>query len=110
MKNIIDDNRLIADFMGVRSIRYGVSGLIYYIDNIPYQIFKLKYHSSWDWLMHVVIKIHRTNLADIVMHSKNLVEISYGGETKSYYSSSEIMNVFEACVDFIKWHNKQNNE
>lgn len=54
---IIEGNRLIAEFMELRLV-----GDVYM--NAPYKtpfviglVEELKYHSSWDWLMPVLLKI-----------------------------------------------------
>ena len=56
--------------------------------------------------MPIVEQIEKTKEADIIIHAKNLVEISYAKETKHYFSGSLIENVWRACVEFIKWYNQ----
>ena len=56
-EEILDGNKLIAEFLGINKKVYGETGTTYYIDGTPYQFFKLKYHSSWDWLMPVIGKL-----------------------------------------------------
>ena len=64
-KQIIENNRLIAEFMGW-VLTNGFEGDIRY--NVPKKVFtdprlcyiepaRMLYHSSWDWLMPVVEKI-----------------------------------------------------
>ena len=55
-KEIIEGNKLIAEFMGIKIIqsRYGCN---HPLVTCPYPDYSnLKYHSSWDWLMPVVEK------------------------------------------------------
>lgn len=69
------------------------------------------YDSSWDWIMPVVDKIESVDGFRIVIQ-KNLV-VCYGD---GYFwnggvtNDSKLMSVYWAVVEFIKWHNKQNNK
>ena len=102
---IIEGNKLIAEFMGV-----DVDSYTSYAEELRkcYSESDLEYHSSWDWLMPVVDKLMSTKQCDMIIHAKNLVVISYGGKTFSYYEMSLIENVWIAVVEFIKWYNSQN--
>ena len=54
--NIIENNKLIAEFMGGKEIRKDT----YKFPNrtgLPLQIGTITYHSDWNWLMEVVEKI-----------------------------------------------------
>lgn len=63
-QEIIEGNKLIAEFMGAKPITFTddfggvVSGVLKMEDGL-YPPYKLKYHSSWDWLMPVVEKMSR---------------------------------------------------
>jgi len=50
------DNKLIAEFMGV--VFHDDKNQYYNADGL-YIGLELQYHTSWDWLMPVVEKIHR---------------------------------------------------
>ena len=51
------DNKLIAEFMGVKSYEAsGYTNFVYSEDNHRTEV-DLAYHDSWDWLMPVVEKI-----------------------------------------------------
>ena len=120
-QEIIEGNKLIAEFMNVETA-IGIKDNLYRLDEfsywepIPYQsefdrknyfyASELKYHSSWDWLMPVVEKIEGTKQADIIIHTKNLVQISYNKETKTYFYGSLLQNAWDACIEFIKWYNQ----
>ena len=107
MKTIEEYNKLIAEFMG----RCGKVNKHLYWVNIPsvkwVTVEQMQYHSSWDWLMPVVEKIEKTNLGDVIIHGKNLVEISYNKQTQLYFESSLLENTWLACVEFIEWYNNK---
>lgn len=91
-----EGNKLIAEFMGIPiGKRTGE-----YLDDrleFPSGADKLKYHSSWDWLMPVVKRIR----------------LGLGGD--SYWfdhfnealDSVDIEKIWMATVGFIKWNNEQ---
>ena len=95
-----ENNKLIAEFMG-RSGKLcdtlytfkGVSDLLE--DDIWYTIEQSKFHTSWDWLIPVVIKIEQ----DCEGIPQELLNISL---------YSDINEVYNAVVEFIKEYNKQN--
>lgn len=117
-EEIVKNNRIIADFMG--GLTSDKSSIVSGYQNIWLPIHgicnwtnvengngkTLHYHDSWDWLIPVVDKIQRTNKADIEIKMKGLVLISYNKETKKYYNSTLIENLYEVCVDFINWYNE----
>jgi len=121
-KEIIEGNKLIAEFMGGKyrkgnkkqSIEERYFGLIekgYY-----HWVSELRYHKSWDWIMPVVEKIEK--LGCIVEISYSLVcmcRICVIG--KKYEKAFNITNdnngglepiiaVYKSVVEFIKWYNE----
>ena len=102
MENIQENNKIIAEFMGAKvtdvkglqkPIYYPIMGKSVYVD-------KLKYHSSWDWLIPVVKKCligeAETNRPDLVSNIyESLVNL-------------EIDLVYKDIIEFIKWYNQQN--
>lgn len=91
-------------------IQYGDGEYLSEAEVLPSEIVDIEfdYHKSWDSLFPVVMEIEKTNLATMIIHTKNFVEISYNGSTKKYYSSNLIGNVYEAVINFIKWTNRFN--
>ena len=63
---------------------------------------KMKYHSSWDWLMPVVEKIEHTSAYVNVKgcHVKISTWVDVNAPTK-------LEAVHKAVVEFIKWYNEQ---
>lgn len=121
----LENNKLIAEFL---SIKIHPCETIENFKFLPieerglyngYFIDALKYHEDWNWLMEVVEKIESLEIFDRMgrfnINTKNFDEnytsfitdkdedfIQCEGETK-------IKAVYNACVEFIKWYNNQNN-
>ena len=104
------DNELIADFMGYEVLdkypRHNIvapesGGRKFYLRN------KMKYQTSWDWLMPVVEKIE--SLRHYVLIDTGSCEI--GGDdvpvSISYENGdTKIKMVYLAVIEFINWHNE----
>jgi hypothetical protein len=103
--SIKEGNKLIAEFM----MGLSDSSISFFPPD------RLKYHSSWDWLMPVVEKI--TQIED----GKFNVTILSHGDWACYIERDDvfekaiadfggfepmILNVWKAIVKFIKWYNK----
>ena len=103
----MNDNKLIAEFMGHKtnwgfnkdSILYMPHGEGNSSSNsvsIPYN--KLQYHTSWDWLIPVILEIevkaYRLNLPQ-------LIDVSF---------YDEIHEVYWAVLEFIKTYNNEEKE
>jgi len=80
----MNDNKLIAEFIGVK-----------------YPMLKgsdLQYHTSWDWLMPVLSKILDLSFQD-------------DGDAEDFYSIRDCMpdinHTYKAVVEFIEEHNVQ---
>lgn len=103
---IIDNNRLIAEFMGLEkhsSNEYLHKGNIFSNDAILY-------HASWEWLMPVVSKISNEKgvKVDFAFSLGALkVSINKCGITSGWPNPNHIEAVYKTVIDFIKWHNSQ---
>lgn len=114
-KEIIDGNKLIAEFMDCKinnevcfdrieiPLAHGVAARVgrkeyglYEVNGNSHNPFQLKYHSSWDWLMPVVEKIGKMN--EPFIHKLPVSKLSI---------FTPIEEVFHKVVDFIKWYNQQ---
>jgi hypothetical protein len=110
IQDIIEGNRLIAEFMGF----YGNPTTKKPITSIEKDS---KYHSSWDWLMPVVEKIERffkidgkevefrlicyeDEISIIAKYTdkewERIIEVNADG-------SGKLLNTYKAVIEFIKW-------
>ena len=109
MNNIIENNKLIAKFMGF-TVNFGFNknGVLFHGEHI--NLGKLKHHDEWDWLMEVVEKIE--SLGNDILITSNYIQITYDkGEkfiTIELEGNIKIFAVYNACIEFIKWYNEQN--
>ena len=117
MKNIIENNKLIAEFLvnnegNLVKIRDGVYSTIdeNEVPDDDLTINDLKYHEDWNWLMEVVEKIE--SLGNDILITSNYIQITYDkGEkfiTIELEGNIKIFAVYNACIEFIKWYNEQN--
>jgi hypothetical protein len=126
------DNEFIALFMGNKPITnngYLVGfHIVFGYRNGETSIDNLQYHTSWDWLMPVVEKIGTMNAEVKMCTGVDRCLISYddrkeiGGEwmgriyvhqehLKLIQKNNRLIDcVYEATVQFIKWHNESNRK
>lgn len=125
MENLIENNKLIAEFMGakyeINNSKLPINKLWLPMHGIcKYNTIELgsgkvlKYHSSWDWLMPVVQKINIIDdyrfsiqidtMDTTILDGKNNA-IIFKSDCK--WNPNELINsVYEAIIEFIKWYNK----
>lgn len=113
-EEIIKLNKLIADFMGIKTKVYSDTPTItqWNFNNSMLRENEMKYNESWDWIMPVVEKIEILGF-DIYLccvDGKNSFEIdqSIGGNIIDIESGiSKLETAFKAVTEFIKWYNQQ---
>lgn len=100
----IENNKLLADFLvenegGLTRLREGVYSTLDEFDMPDDDLIlsDLKFDTDWNWLMGVVEKIF--NLA-LELDNMEMYD-------KITDSIPRIDLVHEACVDFVKWYNNQ---
>lgn len=127
--NIVESNKIIAEFMGGKMIVQdrGIN-IIEMIDGSTFDLHGLKYHSSWDLLMIVVEKIENLSFngrkvwttiktfntsRDENYHEMKLrIYDSEKSDSKflleydSEWYETKIEAVYNAIVEFIKWYNE----
>lgn len=111
MENILENNKLIAEFMDCENSQ-------------AWELIPSPYECDWDWLMEVVEKIeslktpitNNPNLKgqfeeyEIYIQCKHVVIYAHGEITKEISDLkgvTKIQAVYNACIEFIKWYNKQ---
>ena len=98
MKNIEENNRLIAEFIGMQETDIGWYDFEEVLNNEYSNTFDgLYFHNDWNWLMEVLKEID--NLEIEIPEDSNL----YGDITHGLLSF-DIEMTYEAVVEFIKWY------
>lgn len=115
-----ENNKIIAEFLGWEKIY--PEGYVEYIlpKSLADPIYKLdsrfilEFNTDWNWLMEVVEKIESLDFVFQIHH--NVVNI-FNGETKengiyneTFQGKTKIKTVYNACVEFINFYNKQKEE
>lgn len=127
MKNIVENNKMIAEFMGfvadksfeVRLVDGINTSYYYYKDDVMYLPEVMEYNCSWDWLMEVVDKIEslpdeENNGAFFFKIYQDSVSIIFSNDNyiidliNVMGQGSRINNVYQAVVEFIQLYNKAN--
>lgn len=111
MENIIENNKLIAEFMGKEKCkRCEIDCGGYYFGALIFTPLEMKYNNSWDWLMPVVEKINQDYvgfrikfgnvncLVDVFDNLKN-------PPVKKIINPDAKTAIYTAVVEFIKWYN-----
>mgnify|MGYP003512033432 FL=1 len=128
-KEIIEDNKLIAEFMEVKNVReYELNskhkclvisdddGFIDYVEGINF----LSYNDNWNRIMPVVEKIKKlefefNTFSDYTKTEKYRNEVRISELSVDKYCRILIRNtdmldaIFNAVVEFIKWYNENKN-
>lgn len=102
MKDVIENNKLIAEFM---ELYYNVNKKAY-INTYESPSFlghnreedELEFHTSWDWLMPVISKITR---------DESLIENEYRESIMDTAPYGLIEDTYKTVVEFIKYYNKE---
>lgn len=109
MENIIENNRLIAEFMGAEFINLRDFERVR-IKNPDQKtktskvikIENLKYYCDWNWLMPVISKIES--------HTKDKQVIHWSRNNNTIYdvklSEANIEQTYKLVIEFIKWYSK----
>lgn len=111
MKNIIENIKLVGEFMGMAP--HNINELDGFWTNTIKahnfdNVINLQFNSDWNWLMEVVEKIE--SLGYYVNITGTYVSIgAIESKTNPIFiekdSNIKIEAVYNACVEFIKWYN-----
>lgn len=96
MSNTIENNKLIAEFMGVEFMNINIFKNRLPKDFIEHSENYECFHNSWNWLISVVEK---------VAHIKRFNNIK--SDLLDMKINSKIDDVHSACIEFIKYYNQQ---
>ena len=115
MKNIIENNKLIAEFMGVfdkilstgNIYSWSDAPFYYTTENTKEKVIRnicrySKYDSDWNWLMKVVLKCLE------ICHNEMLNEWK-NGFSDSFFSR-DINCMYSEVLRFIKWYNENKSK
>ena len=100
------DNKLIAEFMGMKPLNNDSSVLVFSTDrgNDIVSIDNLQYQNDWNLLMEVVEKIESLGVVVEIRENVCYIETSQGNYT-SELEETKIQATYKAVVEFIKWYN-----
>ena len=114
-ENTIENNKLLAEFMGIPKSKIESNGKVLNFENSKYNT----YNSDWNWLMEVVEKIECKRDGRCLMDNDDIlayvtIEAQYC-EIRVYECIFEpekefptkLEAVYSACVQFVKWYNSK---
>ena len=104
------DNKLITDFMNSK-----VSENNYFINGMYKEVNNLKYDTDWNWLMEVVekIQLNSKKFGTVTLHGlgRTKIDCYYNEQLNNRIDVLDqkygIAPTYKACIEFIKWYNKQ---
>jgi len=108
MNTTVENNKLIAVFLGLKLTTDGIQAL-YYEGNslkaIP------KYNSDWNWLMEVVEKIESLGFI-LKIYGVETTFLKRGTFNENIWNDGFIgkdrkESIYNACIAFINWYNEQ---
>lgn len=105
--NTIENNKLIADFMGLDSFKDSLASLHQGKINVDIDVYEqAQYHTSWNWLKPVINKINSINKVELgdLEATDELI-----GNIHREDRLCNLIQAHEAVVQFIKWYH-QNKE
>lgn len=100
-KEILERNELIAEFMGAKTDER--TCWPYRVNGNSWKLEGLKYHTSWDWLMPVYLKI--TKLIDEINTEEAVIIFNILYEKLA--DGNGIEEVYKYIIKFIKLYNTQ---
>ena len=119
--NTTENNKLIVQFMELKPIKvntdfYALAKNHVHVSgkntDIVISGFSecAKYNSDWNWLMEVVEKIEGLNYKVIIQNNNCTIEMIILDDIVIYENSTKTEAVYNACIEFIKWYNQQNQQ
>ena len=93
-----ENNKIIAEFMGVSKSKIDANGQVLNFENSKYNT----YNSDWNWLMEAIEKC-------LIGEAEHDDEKAKKAISEIYESlcSINISATYKSVVEFIKWYNEQ---
>ena len=112
MKNIVENNKAFAEFLGYSQPHPDYPNTTYWYKKDCQPLTILLFHSDWNWLMRVVEKIENLSKeGETYMFSitKFSARVTYKGSriVDLPIDNTKIEAVYNACIEFIKYYNEQ---
>lgn len=109
----IENNKIIALFMGFVESGFERSKLYHSEKQIEINPIELWYDLDWNWLMEVIKKIADETSFELVSgfdycYWNKFGENPFEDSENEFGGYSDIQNIYTAVIEFIKWYNKQN--
>jgi hypothetical protein len=104
-----DNNKLLAEFLGYTQPHPDYPHTTYWYKKDEAPLTMLSFDTDWNWLMEVVNKVNRTIGVKTIDECTKEEWVVYG-MVKSLYLGTPIDYVYNACVQFVQWYNKQNKQ
>jgi hypothetical protein len=118
------DNKLIAEFLGYSQPHPDYPDTTYWYKKDFPPLTILSFDTDWNWLIQVVEKIEslgyrtltenecfmitKNKLSSFDVRSKDDYSTIFSDNYEiNHYGGSKKENVYNACVEFIKWYNEQ---
>ena len=99
----MNDNKLIAEFMGLDSFKDSLASLHQGKINVDVDVYEqAQYHTSWDWLMPVVEKCLEKH--NNLINGRDVIDTSYSSIAQALQVVS-LKETYKAVVEFIKEYN-----
>lgn len=114
-EQIISDNKLIAEFMGLKWEHEYPEELRVVLNEGEFGEYRplAQYHVSWDWLMPVVDKIENIEGGQfdvsINWDKTSVIDWRLNKELVVVETGIKVTNTYLAICDFLKLYNEQNN-
>lgn len=107
MNDVIEDNKLIAAFMGLRLNTKIFNGDAW-LDG-KNVLHELKYDTSFDWIIPVVEKIENLGFSFITKNEGSYIEKwHYKAKIIPHFSNigeTKMDGIYSVVIQFIKWYN-----
>mgnify|MGYP003627473207 CR=1 len=104
MKEMMENNQIIAEFMGCKHSKYED---MYSLGCGDFHYEDLAYDYDWNWLMPVIEKIESLGYVFTIQGGK----AEYGetiSETRCFIAEDKMSSTYKAVVEFIKEYNQNN--